>query len=86
MANNLRQLALQNLIKELRLNSNLKQSDLAQKLKKPQSYISKYESGEKLLYFTELYEICHALDVSLFDFIKQYENHLNQIQGKKNHE
>ena len=73
-------------MKELRLNSNLKQSELAYKLQKPQSYVSKYESGEKFLYFTEIDEICHALDIPLLDFIKQYENYLNSRRGKEEDE
>lgn len=47
-------------LKQLRDESGLTQNTLAQKLNKPQSYVSKYESGERGLDFVETIEICEA--------------------------
>jgi len=41
-------------LKEARLESNLSQQDVADKLGKPQSYISKIESGERRLDVAEM--------------------------------
>lgn len=39
------------------------QTALAQMLGKPQSYVSKYESGERRLDVVEFVDICKALDI-----------------------
>lgn len=47
-------------LKQIRNNSGLTQDLLAKKLNKPQSYVSKYESGERNLDFVETIQICEA--------------------------
>jgi transcriptional regulator with XRE-family HTH domain len=64
---------LQNLLKDARKEAGLNQTNLAKKLKRPQSFVSKYESGERLLDIVELREICSALKISLPIFVKKYE-------------
>ncbi len=41
----------------------LRQSDLAVRLGKPQSYVSKYETGERRLDVIEFLEVCDALSL-----------------------
>lgn len=72
MPNN-NQTILQELLRELRISANFRQIDLAEKLEKPQSYVSKYESGEKVLDFLEVRDICSALNIKFSDFANQYE-------------
>lgn len=60
------------ILRQLRLNKNLTQKELSLKLGEPQSYISKYESGEQRLDFLEIEKICLALNISLLDFIRIY--------------
>ncbi len=62
------------LLKEFRTDADIRQVDLAHKLGKHQSYISKYESGEKTLDILEVKEVCQALGVKLSDFSKRLEN------------
>ena len=62
----------------LRLGSGLRQSDLADKLLVPQSFISKIESGERRIDLIELREICIALGSNLKDFINEFEKALNE--------
>ena len=77
MQNN-RQNKLQELLKSYRINNNLRQSDLAKKLDKPQSFVSKYESGEKHLSFLEVQDICKALNISFSIFASQFEDKFNE--------
>lgn len=64
---------LRTILRQIRQEANVRQIDLAEKLAKPQSFISKYESGEQTLDFFEVKEVCEALNVSLYDFIKRLE-------------
>jgi len=64
---------LQRLLRELRREVGLRQVDLAERLGKPQSYVSKYESGEKILDILEAKEVCEALGLLLSEFAKKIE-------------
>jgi transcriptional regulator with XRE-family HTH domain len=68
---------LQELLKKSRLEAKLSQVELAKKLKRPQSFVSKYESGERRLDVVELREICQALKIPLPMFAKRFEKSLN---------
>jgi len=47
-------------LRELRESGNLTQVQLAQRLGKPQSYVSKVESGERRMDFLEVRDYCRA--------------------------
>jgi transcriptional regulator with XRE-family HTH domain len=47
-------------LKEMRLKADLTQKMLADKLEKPQSYVSKYENGDRYLDFIEVIAVCKA--------------------------
>lgn len=64
---------LQRLLKSAREDAGLTQVALAKELKRPQSYVSKFECGERRLDLVELREICEALGISLVDFVKRFE-------------
>ena len=49
----------------------LTQAEVAARLGKPQSYVSKYESGERRLDVIEFIEVCEALMISAFQIIKE---------------
>lgn len=66
--------ALRELLKELRRDkAGLTQTELSGMLGKPQSYVSKYETGERNLDYIEVIEICKALDISPQKFNTMYE-------------
>jgi transcriptional regulator with XRE-family HTH domain len=67
---------LQELLREARTEAGFSQIELAKKLGRPQSFISKFESGERRLDLVELREICKALKISLTDFVKRFEKTL----------
>ena len=60
-------------LRNLRVTAGLRQIDLAKKIGEPQSYVSKFESGERRLDLYELRVICRALGVELIDFVDQIE-------------
>ena len=61
------------LLRSIREEAGVFQVDLANKLGRQQSFVSKYESGEKTLTFLEVRDICHALDLPFHEFIDRYE-------------
>ncbi len=70
------QLVLQSLLRQIRLAAGLRQDDVAARLKTYQTFVSKYEAGEKILDLPELRQVCDALGVTLIDFVKRYEEML----------
>ena len=66
------------LLREVRIEMGIRQQELADLLSEPQSFVSKYESGERRLDVVELYQICVALDISFSNFIARFEQSLNQ--------
>jgi len=71
------QKSLQALLRQIRLDADLRQSDLARRLRQPQSFVSKYESGERRLDVLELRQICQAIGLSLEAFIRRLEKALS---------
>jgi transcriptional regulator with XRE-family HTH domain len=67
---------LQELLVSLRNEARLRQVDLAERLGKPQSFVSKYESGERRLDLTEVYSVCKALNISFVAFAERLEKTL----------
>jgi transcriptional regulator with XRE-family HTH domain len=64
---------LRSILRQIRQEANVRQIDLAEKLAKPQSFISKYELGEQTLDFFEVKEVCEALNMSMYELIKKLE-------------
>jgi len=58
-------------LKNARVQAKLLQVDLAKKLKKPQSYISKVESGERTLDVIEFTIYCESLDLDPSKWLKR---------------
>ncbi len=63
-------------LRATRLDRKLTQVELAERLERPQSFVSKYECGERRLDLVELSEVCDALEVALRDLIADYESRL----------
>ncbi len=64
------------LLREVRLEAELRQEDVAEEIGEPQSFVSKYEIGERRLDILELREICEALGISLAEFVERLEERL----------
>lgn len=67
---------LRQLLRQVRLGAGLRQEDVAARLRKPQSFVSKYEAGERRLDILELREVCRAVGVSLGEFVDRLERAL----------
>jgi len=64
---------LQMLLRQIRREAGLSQADVAQRLGLPQSFVSKYELGERRLDILEIRQICNAVGISLEDFVRKLE-------------
>ncbi len=60
-----------NLMIKHRLKQNVTQTQLAQRLGRPQSFVSKYENGERRLDLIEFLDIAATLGIDPVDFIKE---------------
>lgn len=67
-----RQSSFLKLLRQIRDEANLRQIDLAIRLDQPQSFVSKYESGERRLDLLELELVCEACDTDLVEFAKRF--------------
>ena len=65
------------MLREARTTAGLTQAELAAKIKVPQSFVSKYESGERRLDVLELRAVCNALGVSLPAFVSRLDKELS---------
>lgn len=70
--------ALGQLLKSMREEQGLLQREIAERLRTPQSFVSKYESGERRIDLPELRRICDVLNTSCDEVVRRYEKLLNQ--------
>lgn len=69
---------LQAVLRSLRAESGLTQREVAERLGVPQSYVSKYETGEKRLDLVELVALASALGIGLGDIVRRFEEALRE--------
>lgn len=53
------------LLREMRIEAGVTQTDLAAHIEKDQAYVSRYESGQRRLDVLEVREICQAIGITL---------------------
>lgn len=68
------------LLKETRQKHGVTQVDLAKQLGVPQSFVSKYESGERQLDILELRQICQLIGISFDNFVRQLDEKINETK------
>jgi DNA-binding XRE family transcriptional regulator len=68
--------ALQSLLRQLRRDAGLTQKDIAKTLRKPQAFVSYYETGARRLDLLELCEVCEVLGISPVTFVWKFEKEL----------
>ncbi|MDG9927911.1 MULTISPECIES: helix-turn-helix transcriptional regulator [unclassified Pseudomonas] len=65
--------ALLTLLIQARQDAQLTQQQLARQLERPQSYVSKYERGERRLDVIELLRICREMEANPYDLLRKIE-------------
>ena len=71
------------LLRELREEAGLRQVDVAEALDRPQSYVSKYEAGDRRLDFVELHAITRVLDTDLVELATRFQKRLKQARRRR---
>jgi transcriptional regulator with XRE-family HTH domain len=66
-----RQIKLRKLLRDLREKRGLTQTDIAARLDKPQSFVAKYEGGERRLSAIEFIDVVRALDLEPVAVLRQ---------------
>ena len=61
------------LLTDARLKAGLTQSEVASQLGRPQSFVSKYESGERRLDVVEFLEVCASVKTNAVAILQQVE-------------
>ena len=72
---------LREILTNLRTTAQLTQAQLSSKLNRPQSYVSKYESGERKLTLVEVREIANSTGSTLSDLVDAFEEELAMTEG-----
>lgn len=75
-----RYLTFRALLVKARLAAGLTQVQVAERLNKPQSYVSKYERGERRLDFAEFVELAEVLELDAAEFLTQYRAELSNTK------
>lgn len=71
---------LRGMVRQARLDAGMTQVELAAALGRPQSFVSKYESGERRLDVLELRTVCVALGLSFTGFCELLDGALNELR------
>ena len=74
---------LRDLLVKAREKSGATQHQIAKKLARPQSYVSKYESGERYLDVVEFIQVCEALGINPEKIIHNLQQLLRPKDIKK---
>lgn len=61
------------LLRQVRQEAGLTQAGLASRLGRPQTFVSKYELGERRLDLLQLRQICRAVGLTLEEFVRRLE-------------
>ena len=64
------------LLRQLRIDAGLTQTELASRLRRDQTFVSKYESGERRLDILEVREVCRAIGVDFVAAMRRLDRKL----------
>ncbi|WP_088347303.1 MULTISPECIES: helix-turn-helix transcriptional regulator [Rhodomicrobium] len=78
-----RQLELRKLLLRRRTDHGLTQAELAKRLDKPQSFVAKYEGGERRLSIIEFIDIAEALQIRPSDLLDELHDILKSSEQQE---
>lgn len=64
------------LLREIRIEARLTQAEMAARIERDQTFVSKYESGQRRLDVLEVREICQVMGITLEEFARRLEKAL----------
>ena len=67
------------ILKEAREKAEMTQVQLAEKLSQSQSFVSKFERGDRRIDVIQLRTICQVIGVSMHDFVQRLEQEIAKI-------
>jgi transcriptional regulator with XRE-family HTH domain len=70
------------LLRKIREEADLNQTDLAEKLGRPQTFVSKSEIGERRIDFLETLDFCKACNLSVSEFVDRLEKSTSSQPAK----
>lgn len=71
------------LLRELREQAGLNQADLADLLGVSQTWVSKYELGERRLDLVQLRQVCEALGTTAAELVSRWESQVRVMRRRK---
>ncbi len=74
---------LASLLRDVRLQSGLRQVDVAEAMRRSQSFVSDYESGQRRLDLVELRMLCQVLGTTLPRLVQRYERLITEYRQQK---
>ncbi|RUA06070.1 MAG: XRE family transcriptional regulator [Gammaproteobacteria bacterium] len=75
---------LRQLLVNARRHQKVTQKQLAAELQTTQSFVSKYENGDRLVDLVETHQICQALDYSFVELTNNFEMAVNEESANYN--
>ena len=75
--------ALGRLLKSIREEQGLLQREVAERLGTPQSFVSKYESGERRIDLPELKRIAGVLETPFEHLLDRFEQHIMESERRR---
>jgi transcriptional regulator with XRE-family HTH domain len=70
-------------LRQARRASGLTQAEVAERLRRAQSLVSKMETGEKRVDVVELRAFCEAIGASLVEFVAEFDAALAALPGER---
>lgn len=70
------------LLRDIRLERNIRQTGIAEYFHQPQSFVSKYESGERRIDAIELMHLCQFFNISIAEFYDRLQKKIADYETK----
>ena len=71
------------LLRDLRLESGLSQAEVVEVLKRPQTYLSAVEIGDRGIDLVQVRELCQIYKISFPEFARRFEERLSSSESKR---